>query len=125
MLWADNILTTEERNQLITEVLKKQSRDGGWTIDSLGPWAPHPDAPQQLSGSHPYATAFVVYVLRQSGAKADGNIARAQRWLSTHQDPRTGAWFAPSMNKKYPEGSMESRFMQDAATAFATLALLN
>jgi hypothetical protein len=28
------------------------------------------------------------------------------------------------MNKKYPFGSMEKRFMQDAATAFATLALL-
>jgi hypothetical protein len=28
------------------------------------------------------------------------------------------------MNKRYPEGSMESRFMQDAATAFASLALL-
>ena len=29
-----------------------------------------------------------------------------------------------SMNKRYPEGSMESRFMQDAATAFASLALI-
>jgi hypothetical protein len=28
------------------------------------------------------------------------------------------------MNKRYPEGSMESRFMQDAATAFASLALV-
>ena len=28
------------------------------------------------------------------------------------------------MNKRYPEGSMESRFMQDAATAFASLALI-
>jgi squalene-hopene/tetraprenyl-beta-curcumene cyclase len=125
MLWAGDILTSEERERLIMEVLQKQSPDGGWTIESLGPWAPHPDAPPQLTGSHPYATAFAVFALRQSGAKADGNIARAQQWLSAHQDPRTGAWFAPSMNKKYPEGSMESRFMQDAATAFATLALLN
>ena len=29
-----------------------------------------------------------------------------------------------SMNKRYPEGSMESLFMQDAATAFASLALI-
>jgi hypothetical protein len=28
------------------------------------------------------------------------------------------------MNKQYPEGSMESKFMSDAATAYASLALL-
>jgi hypothetical protein len=28
------------------------------------------------------------------------------------------------MNKKYEAGSMQSKFMQDAATAFAALALL-
>ena len=38
--------------------------------------------------------------------------------------PATGAWPAVSMNKRYPEGSMPSLFMQDAATAFAALALI-
>jgi hypothetical protein len=28
------------------------------------------------------------------------------------------------MNKQYPPGSMQARFMQDAASEFATLALL-
>ena len=28
------------------------------------------------------------------------------------------------MNKKYPDGSMMSLFMQDAATAFASIALV-
>ena len=29
------------------------------------------------------------------------------------------------MNKKYPDGSMQSLFMQDAATAFAAMVLVD
>jgi hypothetical protein len=44
-------------------------------------------------------------------------------WLKAHQDLQTGVWPAVSMNKKYPAGSMQEKFLQDAATAFAAAAL--
>jgi hypothetical protein len=42
----------------------------------------------------------------------------------SHQDRESGYWAADSMNKQYEADSMPSRFMQDAATAFAALGLL-
>ena len=84
----------------------------------------HPDAPP-ASGSNAYATAFTTFALLRGGtAASEPRLAKALTWLASHQDPTTGAWPAISMNKRYPEGSMESRFMQDAATAFAALALI-
>jgi squalene-hopene/tetraprenyl-beta-curcumene cyclase len=123
LLWASSklpeILTPSARQALIDELQKKQAPDGGWTLESLGPWTPHPDAALS-TGSHSYATAFSAYVLGQAGVPSP----RALEWLRSHQDLRTGAWSAASMNKHYPAGSMEEKFLQDAATAFAALALI-
>lgn len=115
----------DSRQAAITnEALSKQQPDGGWTMESLGPWMAHPDAPP-TSGSHAYATAFATYMILRGGVPAtDPRLQKALDWLASHQDPKTGAWAATSMNKRYPEGSMESGFMQDAATAFAALALI-
>jgi hypothetical protein len=67
----------------------------------------------------------VSYVLQRAGVRpSEPRVARALTWLVDHQDGSTGAWPAVSMNKRYPDGSMESFFMQDAATAFASLALV-
>ena len=43
----------------------------------------------------------------------------------SRQDPESGSWAADSMNKKYEPDSIPARFMRDAATAFAALALLD
>jgi hypothetical protein len=51
-------------------------------------------------------------------------MKRALAWLKSNQNAESGAWAGRSMNKTYPEGSMEAGFVQDAATAFASLALL-
>jgi hypothetical protein len=62
-------------------------------------------------------------MLRMSGAKADEpHLARALVWLRAHQDPG-GYWDAVSMNHAYPPGSMMERFMRDATTSYAVLAL--
>ncbi|HLG59132.1 MAG TPA: hypothetical protein VI485_27565 [Vicinamibacterales bacterium] len=128
LLWASSTLPTvlpeAARNTLLSDVFAKQSADGGWTLESLGPWMAHADPPP-ASGSNGYATAFTAFVLNRAGVAASHpGLARALTWLRSHQDPMTGAWPAVSMNKRYPAGSMESLFMQDAATAFAALALI-
>jgi squalene-hopene/tetraprenyl-beta-curcumene cyclase len=146
MLWAStklpSITTAPARQATIDELLRRQQADGGWTIESLGPWTEHPDAPVSpaAGASHSYATAFTTFVLKQALGARDSGLAtgasglgssssvrsstnRALEWLKAHQDPQTGAWPAVSMNKKYPAGSMQEKFLQDAATAFAAAAL--
>jgi len=128
LLWASSALSTVlsegARRTLIAEAFAKQQADGGWTLESLGPWMTHADAPP-ASGSNAYATAFAAFALHRAGvAPSHQGLARALAWLQAHQDSATGAWPAVSMNKHRPAGSMESLFMQDAATAFAALALI-
>jgi squalene-hopene/tetraprenyl-beta-curcumene cyclase len=126
LLLAGSFIPDSLRRSIATDALGAQQADGGWTIESLGPWMTHPDAPpSNAAGSHAYATAFTAVALLRGGVRAaDPKLAKALAWLQSHQDPATGAWAAVSMNKRYPDGSMESRFMQDAATAFASLALI-
>ena len=124
MLWASTrlqgLMTAAEQKQLAGEVLSRQQADGGWTIQSLGPWKEHPDAPSS-AGSNAYATAYTAFVLERVGASGAA-VRRALDWLRSHQDP-AGYWDAASMNKHYEPGSMPSLFMRDAATAFASMAL--
>jgi squalene-hopene/tetraprenyl-beta-curcumene cyclase len=124
LLLARSFIPDSLRQSITADALGKQQADGGWTIQSLGPWMAHPDAPPS-TGSNAYATAFTTVTLLRGGVPAaDPKLARALDWLQSHQGASTGAWAAVSMNKRYPDGSMESRFMQDAATAFASLALI-
>jgi len=127
-VWASStnpeVMSTTEREAVIADVFSRQQPDGGWTSASLGPWTAHPRQPVDV-GSNAYATGYVAYVLQQAGIRlTDARLARAVAWLAARQDRVTGAWPSVSMNKPYPPGSMESFFMQDAATAFASLALL-
>ena len=105
------------------EIEQKQREDGSWTLASLGPWPPHPDG-ADVKLPNAYATAFTAYVLLQAAtAAAELHLNEALEWLRTHQDPQSGAWSAPSMNKHYPAGSMQALFLQDGATGFAAAVL--
>jgi len=128
LLWAattmPNVMPGNERKVLVAEVLKKQEADGGWTLESLGQWAPRPKAPAS-PGSNAYATGFVAFVLQKAGVKrSDTALTRALSWLRSRQEAQSGSWAAMSMNKPFEPDSMQVRFMRDAATAFAALALL-
>jgi len=128
MLWAGStlpaLLTDNARRDLIAETFAKQAADGGWSLEALGPWMAHPDAPLH-EGSDSYATAFTAFAMHKGGVRASHpGMAKALAWLKAKQDPKSGAWPAVSMNKKRPPESMEGRFMQDAATAFAAIVLL-
>jgi squalene-hopene/tetraprenyl-beta-curcumene cyclase len=111
------------RRQIAVQILAAQQPDGGWTVASLGPWAKPLRKPSESSDN--YATALATYSLLKTGAKpSDPRVARALDWLEAHQDPVTGIWTGQSMNKDFKPGSMPSQFMNDAATSFAVLALL-
>ena len=127
-LWASSSLTSllsdEARRSLVAEVFQKQSADGGWTLESLGPWMTHENAPVH-QGSDAYATAYAAFALHKGGVSStDARMKKAIAWLKSKQDPASGAWPAVSMNKQRPPDSMEGRFMQDAATAFASIVLV-
>jgi len=69
--------------------------------------------------------ALATLALERAGVrKSDPRMERALSWLKSRQDAETGAWRANSMNHKYPPDSMMVRFMSDAATGYASLALL-
>jgi len=118
-VWAGAV-PQSARAAALDELWRKQSPDGGWSLDALGPWKQQPDAPP-VTGSNAYATAFAALALEKSGV-SDPRLARALAWLRSHQDPK-GYWDAVSMNKRRPPESIPYGFMRDAATAWASLAL--
>jgi hypothetical protein len=118
--WA----TQDAKSPAIKEALAKQLPEGGWSMESLGPWKVHAKAPAQKGGSNTYATAFASVVLLRTGIRPDNpQLARALDWLRSHQSEH-GYFYAESMNREYEPDSMEIRFMRDAATGWASLALL-
>ncbi|MFN7924056.1 MAG: hypothetical protein U0Q16_28395 [Bryobacteraceae bacterium] len=113
-----------EKGAVLANLWSAQAADGGWTSASLGPWAKREEAPPD-TGSNAYATAWATFAASQAGAKcSDPHMESALSWLAKHQDRASGAWPSVSMNKVYPEGSMQSKFMTDAATGFAAAALI-
>jgi squalene-hopene/tetraprenyl-beta-curcumene cyclase len=127
LVWASTklggLLTDADRKAIVNELVGKQQADGGWTLDSLGPWSKHADAPA-AEGSNAYATGLAAFVLERAGiSAADPKLGRALQWLRSHQD-KSGFWEAQSMNTHYEPGTMPSQFMRDVATGFAVLALI-
>jgi squalene-hopene/tetraprenyl-beta-curcumene cyclase len=128
LLWTSTklpqALPETARKAIIEEIREKQRSDGGWTLASLGPWKQHAAAPAD-EGSNSYATALIAFALQKAGVPAsDVRLKRAIGWLAAHQDRESGMWSSSSMNKRFEPGSMQILFMNDAATAFASVALL-
>lgn len=123
LLWASAKMPeiAIDKEALMDEVWKLQQPDGGWSIESLGPWK----RPSRSAGSDAYATAFTAYALKKGLNPSNMHMNRALNWLKTHQNREYGYWPSTSMNKQYEPGSMMEKFMQDAATGFAALALLD
>jgi len=120
--WSD-LITPGLRKSIIDEVEQKQGADGSWTLASLGPWQKHP-AGANLGLPSAFATAFTAYVLLHAGLPpTEAHLKKALDWLRTHQNRESGAWSASSINKRYPAGSMQELFLQDAATGFAAAVL--
>ncbi len=128
LLWAAaklrDLLPEADKQAILNELWRKQEPDGGWTIQSLGPWKQRDKAPGAV-GSNSYATALVAFSIGQAGVPpAQAGLSKALAWLKSRQDPRGGYWAAQSMNHKFDPGGMPEKFMSDAATGYATAALL-
>lgn len=127
LLWAGarmpGLVSDAERKEILDAVWKTQREDGGWALESLGPWRHRDGAPEIAPGSNAYATAWAAFLLERAGVRAkDKRLRRGLAWLAAHQNPE-GYWDAVSMNKKFPHGEMPELFMRDATTAFAAMAL--
>jgi squalene-hopene/tetraprenyl-beta-curcumene cyclase len=126
VVWAatklPGLLTEAQRRAIVESAVSKQRDDGGWSMSALGSWQRIDGSAQEVA-SDGYATALIVVALRDAGPMAAEPIGKATEWLVRHQDPSTGRWTAASLNKARDPESDAGKFMSDAATAYAALAL--
>jgi squalene-hopene/tetraprenyl-beta-curcumene cyclase len=130
LLWASvklpGLLQAETQKAIITELLGKQQPDGGWSLSSLvGSWKRNDGTPQEAK-SDGYATGLITFTLLQTGlSREDPQQKQALAWLANNQNKTQGFWPAYSLNKTEEHHLTPStaRFMNDAATAYAVLAL--
>jgi squalene-hopene/tetraprenyl-beta-curcumene cyclase len=126
VLWASTkepgLLTKEERKALLTKLQGLQQPDGGWQLSSMIDWKRVDDSavPTEEDG---FATSLAVLVMEQAGtSRHDSSLSRGLAWIEEHQQ-KEGNWPASSMNKQRDSTTDIGRFMSDAATAYAVLAL--
>ena len=125
-LWASGelsgALTPAQRQSIVDALMTAQRSDGGWATASLGPWKRRDTTPFD-STSDGYATALAVIALQHGGVARDEQHVRAgTTWLVQHQSA-AGMWSAASVNKSRDPASDIGKFMSDAATAYAVIAL--
>jgi len=130
LLWAaaklPGLIEPDRKKAIIGELLEKQQADGGWSLSSLsGEWKRSDGTAQEVK-SDGYATGLISFALQQAGVSPENaQLKRGLAWLTANQDKAAGSWLAYSLNKNKehhlsPETAL---FMNDAATAYAVLAL--
>jgi len=139
ILWLSpkvpGLLTADQKNVLVEAIRKQQQADGGWALALLDPRKPVGNRWERIrwrligmakpAHSDGYATALVVLALEESGmSRKDQTVARGLEWLERHQ-VEDGSWQAWSLNAGRDPHSDIGRFMSDAATAYAVMALEN
>jgi squalene-hopene/tetraprenyl-beta-curcumene cyclase len=140
LLWASaklpGLVSPRRQKSIIDEVLSEQQADGGWSLFPLartwrdwglssvfGRWKREDGTPQELK-SDGLATGLIAYVLPQAGVPSKNvQLQQGRAWLVRNQNKPEGLWLAYSLNKRRELSSNVGRFMSDAATAFAVLAL--
>jgi squalene-hopene/tetraprenyl-beta-curcumene cyclase len=136
VLWASSkvpgLLSATERNALISKTEGIEEPDGGWRLSVLdkqpGLRRSLKEAWKQANGnaeSDGVATGLVVLAMEDSGSSLqEPALKRGLEWLEHHQNP-DGRWTASSLNGDLDPDTDVGRFMSDAATGYAVLALEN
>jgi squalene-hopene/tetraprenyl-beta-curcumene cyclase len=138
VLWASagspGMMTAAQRNSLLAVLKGLQQPDGGWALSSLNQGNRPQDSrwrwirkqlkialkPRQSDGC---ATGLVVLVLEELGtSQQDPVLMQGLQWLERHQES-DGSWRAESLNEKRDPQTDVGRFMTDAATGYAVMAL--
>src|SRR5271156_2989967 len=138
VLWASakspGLLTSAQRKSLIASLRSLQQPDGGWALSSLDQGNRERDSrwrwirkqlkiavkPPESDGC---ATGLVVLALEESGtSRQDPMLMHGLQWLERHQDS-DGSWRTESLNAKRNPQTDVGRFMTDAATGYAVMAL--
>jgi squalene-hopene/tetraprenyl-beta-curcumene cyclase len=124
-LWASTrmpgLMIAADRSRLVAELGRLQRADGGWSLADFGTWVRRDNTPLETRPDG-YATGLVVLVLEENRVE-DAAVKSGIEWLKANQDKSTGAWPAWSLNKNRDVKSDVGKFMSDAATSYAVLAL--
>lgn len=128
LLWAGSqwpgLVTPAMRDEVEAQIWAQQRADGGWSLSSLIPDWKRRDGQALSPDSDGYATGLTALVLQDSGLpRSDARLSRGLGWLQNHQSSWNGRWMANSPNKSYGFLNQARHFMDDAATAYAVLAL--
>ncbi len=116
-----DLLTETQRSALIGLVYTLQRPDGGWSLTDLGVWQRRDHTPLETRPDG-YATGLTTLVLEENHID-NAHVKRGLHWLISNQNKTTGAWPAWSLNKNRDPNSNVGKFMSDAATAYAVMAL--
>jgi len=124
--WASakspELLNGSERADLLNKLQALQQPDGGWNLASMDKLE-RTDKTAQPTASDGFATALVALALEANATeRKDTSLARGLAWLEQHQGS-DGRWQAYSLNKERDPESNIGKFMSDAATGYAVLAL--
>jgi squalene-hopene/tetraprenyl-beta-curcumene cyclase len=126
LLWASGnmpgLISNKDKHELAETIVKQQRPDGGWALATLGTWA-RLDKTEQDGNSDGYATAIVTLALKQAHTGQRDACMAGRTWLERNQNKEDGSWRAISLNKKRDLKTDVGRFMTDAATGYAVLAL--
>ncbi len=127
LLWASGrlpgLLNHKEQVAVAQDLLDAEQTDGGWSLETMGTWKRRDDS-KPVIRSDGYATGLVVLAMEEAGVgKGGSGLKRGLAWLRTNQNPTTGAWPGWSVNKDRGPENAAAKFMQDAGTAYAVLAL--
>jgi squalene-hopene/tetraprenyl-beta-curcumene cyclase len=139
-LWASvelpGLLSNERQQTIIRDIFNRQRADGGWSLAPLSwswtdwtrgslvnLWLRSNVSPLDPK-SDGYATGLIAYTLQRAGVPRDSSrLRKALEWLDQNQNGREGFWPSYSLNNRVDPCSAKGRFMSDAATGFAVLAL--
>jgi len=125
-LWAStlvpDLLAADQQRSIVDAVRRAQREDGGWTMAKFADWK-RIDNTALDESSDGYATGLATFALQAAGiSRDDATVRRGRAWLTSHQQPG-GFWYTASLNKQRDPQSDPGKFMSDAGTAYAVLAL--